>query len=207
MTQRNTILTLTLGALAALLALGNPALATAQEEPPGLDEPRAEGRWGERPGWGPRGPGSGHHRGHRGPGIGPGMRGMGPGGPGPHGLRFALRELDLSESQREQIKSIFEGEREEVRAHHEKMRALGQELQDQIENDPYNEAAGREKAAAAAAPGGEMAVLRARQTGQVRDVLTPEQLDKLELMKEERRTFREERRDRFERRREGWSKP
>lgn len=135
--------------------------------------------------------------------MGPG----GPGGPRAHGLRFALRKLDLSESQRQEIKTIFEIEREQVRAYHESTRALGAELHDQIEADPYNESAVRAKAAAVAALGVEIAVLRARQDGRVRDVLTPEQLDQLEQMKEKRQEFREERRERFEHRRERRSNP
>ena len=149
-----------------------------------------------------------NHRGphRRGPG-GFGREGRmgvgGPGGPGgPGGLMMALRGLDLSESQRAEIRNIFEQDRLEGEAHRETMRALGADLESQIETDPFDEEAVRAKAAAVASQGVEMAVLRARQMGQIRNVLTPEQLDRLAQMKEERKALREERRQRFERHRE-----
>ncbi|MFQ5525302.1 MAG: Spy/CpxP family protein refolding chaperone [Thermoanaerobaculia bacterium] len=147
------------------------------------------------------------HGGHAGYGLrGPGMRELqGFGGPGAaraKGLRMALRHLDLSESQREEIKTIFEAEREAVEANHERMRSLANELRAQIENDPYDEEAVRAKAAALAEIGVDMAVLRARQAGQVMDVLGPDQREQLEQMKTRRDAFRQERRERFEQRRE-----
>lgn len=197
MTRRNTMLTATT-ALIALLAFGSSGPAAAQSEEPGIEEPSPQGPWGEKPGW-ERGRRGG--RGHRGPGMG------GPGAAGAHGLRFALRNLDLSEAQREEVRAIFENERDEVVAAHERMRALGEELRGQIETDPYDEDAVRAKAAAVASQSVEMAVLRARQSGQVRDVLTADQLDRLEQMKEQRQSFREERHERFERRRQQRSNP
>ncbi len=136
------------------------------------------------------------------PHPGMGRRGAGgPFGPPAEGLRFALRRLELSDQQREEIKTILEGERDQVEADHERMRALGAELREQIENDPYDEEAVRAKATAVASLRVEAAVVRARQFGQIRSVLTTEQLDQLEQMKEERSAFQGERRQRFERQR------
>lgn len=146
---------------------------------------------GERAG-APGGPG--HHFG------GPGMPGPGF-GPGPARWRMALRELDLSESQRGEIRAIFDQDRAQAAARHDQMAALADELEEQIASDPLDEEAVRDKAAALAALRVEMAVLRARQMGRVRDVLTGEQLDRLEEMRSERRARRHERPERFERRR------
>jgi Spy/CpxP family protein refolding chaperone len=201
MTRRKTVLPL---ALIAVLALGiAPGQVVAQnDEPafePGAGGPCGDGELGDRDN---RGPGFGRRGWDRGM-VAPGGRG----GPGTGGLRLAIRNLDLSESQGEQIRAIFEAERDRASASHQQMRLLGEELREQIETDPYNEEAVRTKAAALAALRVEMAVLRARQSGQVRDLLTPEQLDQLEQSKEKRRAFRDDRHRRFEERRGRRARP
>lgn len=193
--KKRTIPTL---AMIVVVTLGTAGLGMAQDQ-----GSKVEGYEEPGPGWG-RG-------GHR--PLEPGLMGlglMGPGRPGggrDGGLRMALRQLDLSESQRSEIRSIFESEREVARASHERMRLLGEELREQIEGDPFNEEAVRTRAAAVAEVGVEMAVVRARQVGQVLTVLTPEQTEELEQIKEHRKAFREERRDRFEQRRQRRSNP
>lgn len=198
--------------LIAMLAMTvSSGRLVAQGEDPGVGE-RGDGKpyfsqgdhnhdRGERSHRGPHreGPGGFDHKGRRGGPMGFGE----PDGPGAPGARMmmALRELDLSESQRIEIKTIFEQDRSEGEAYREAMRALGAELEAQIESDPFDEDSVRAKAAAVAAQGVEIAVLRARQAGRVRSLLTPEQLDRLKQMKTERTAFREERRERFERRR------
>lgn len=185
-------------ALIVVLALSvAPDRAVAQGEQPGFEPgsggPRADIERGDR-----------RQRSHDGrrmqhPGFareGHGRGMMHPGGPG--GLKMALRRLNLSESQREQIRAIFETGRGRVEANHERMRAVGAELREQIETDPFDEEAVRAKAEAVAAFQVEMAVLRARRSGRIRALLTPEQLDRLQQMRQERESFREERRERFE---------
>lgn len=159
----------------------------------GLDEPRvagpekAEEEWESRPP-GPAGRGPFAHGRHGFPGAGP----IGPGG-----LMPALHRLDLSEDQREQIRDVLEQERELAEGYREQMRALRAELEDQIESDPFDENAVRAKAEAVAALGADMAVLRARRSGQIRELLTSEQLSELEELKAKRESFREQRRGRF----------
>lgn len=147
-------------------------------------------------------------RGYKSQRVGPGRhqrRGFGPGGPGGPGgverLHMALRELDLGDAQRSEIRAIFNRDRDEAIATHERTAAVARELEQQITDSSFDENAVREKAAELAAIRVEMAVVRARQLNQVRQVLTPDQLEQLEQMKEEREAFREERRERFERRR------
>ena len=194
MRQRKTLPSLAL--IATLVLSVAPGRAVAQGEEPnfelGSPSPRGDRERGQRmprPGFG-RG---GHGRGMMHPG--------GPGAGGPSGLRMALRNLNLSDSQREEIRTIFEAGRGQVEANHQQMRALGAELHEQIATDPYDEDAVRAKAAAVAAFQVEMAVLRARRSGEIRGLLTPEQLDELQQMKERRESFRDQRRERFERRR------
>ena len=191
---------LPLGLIAVLAVSITPDRAVAQGEEagfePGSGGPPAEGEWGDRSQHSRRG-----HHGHR-RGM---MRPDGPGAGGPRGLRMALRNLNLSDSQREEIRTIFEAGRGQVEANHERMRSLGAELHEQIETDPYDEDAVRAKAEAVAAFQVEMAVLRAHRSGRIRGLLTPEQLDQLRQKRERRESFREEwgqRRERFEPREE-----
>ncbi len=188
-----TIALLALVALLALISLGMPALA--QEPEPGRDAPFVERGWrgGDRGG-----------RSHRGPGMDPLMMALGGpgGGPGLFGIHFALKQLDLSDGQRDEIKRIIESEREQVVSLHEEMRLLGAQVRDQIESDPHDEASVRAKAQAVAAVNVELAVVRARQAGRVREVLTPEQLEELARLKELRGALREHRRETFERHRQ-----
>lgn len=171
--------------LAATMLLAG---STAEAHQPGLGVDGTTGSPGrghwDRPAFGGGGPGIGQLGGRR-----------------AHSLRMALRQLDLSESQIEEIRAIFESERETARDNQERMRALSDELREQIEMDPYDEEAVRVKASAVAEIGVEMAVLRARQAGKVREVLTPEQVEELESLKSRREEFRRERRERFEERR------
>ncbi len=186
--MRTVMAGLAMGVLGFALALIASAPASAQSEKSEVgsetEGARGDGEWGF----------GRHFRG--GPGLGAGMHG-GPGGPGAHALRRVLRTLDLSDSQRQEIKAIFEGERDEFGQYRDRMRALGEELEGQIHAYPYDEDAVREKAAALASLRVEMTVLRARQVGDVRAVLTPEQLDQLEQTRQKRKAFRKERADRF----------
>lgn len=188
-TMRTVMAGLAMGVLGFALALTPTAPASAQSEKPEVgsetEGARGDGEWGF----------GRHFRG--GPGLGAAMHG-GPGRPGAHDLRQVLRTLDLSDSQRQEIKAVFEGERDEFGQYRDRMRALGEELEGQIHANPYDEDAVREKATALASLGVEMAVLRARQIGDVRAVLTPEQFDRLEQTRQDRKAFRQERADRFE---------
>ena len=192
--KTKTALALTLAAIMAIAGLPGPAGAQT-DDPAG---PVFEEGFVDGDGWGP-GPG---FRGHRGMGyrmIGPG----GPGGRGPHALRFALKNLDLSEAQWDDIKALFENERDQLESFHEQMRTLGSELMEQIESDPYDEETVRAKATALAELQVEIAVLRARRSGRIRKILSPEQLSQLEDMKNQRRSFRKQHHERFREKRRG----
>ena len=123
----------------------------------------------ERRGPGPMG------RGMMGPG-GHGFRG-GPGGPfGPGGL--ALRGLDLTDAQREQVKAIMESHRDEQKAIGDRMQAARKALHEAIAADTFDETAVRAKAAEIGAVEADAAVLQARIKSGIFAILTPEQVKK-----------------------------
>jgi Spy/CpxP family protein refolding chaperone len=114
-------------------------------------------------------------RGMMGPG-GPGMRG-GPGGPfGMAGL--PLRELDLTDAQREQVKAIMDAHRDDQKAIGDRMMTVRKALHDAIAADTFDEAAIRAAAAQVSAVDADAAVLQAKIHGEVIAILTPEQVKK-----------------------------
>lgn len=128
-----------------------------------------------------RGPGMG-----QGPGMGgpppDGMRGPGgPGGPmGPMGMGFGpgFRELDLTDEQRAQVKTIVDSHQAEFKAVGEKMHTAREGMQALIEADPLDEAAVRAKSVEVAAAEADAAILNAKVRTQTFEVLTAEQLAK-----------------------------
>jgi protein CpxP len=126
----------------------------------------------------PRGPGfGGPPPGGRG---GPGMRGPG----GPMGFGPGFRQLDLSDDQKAQLKSIAESHRDEFRAAGEKARAAHDGMQALIEADAIDEAAIRAKSTEIAAAEADVMILNARVRKESMQVLTPEQLAKLKELRD-----------------------
>ena len=142
------------------------------------------------------GPGGGFGRrgdagGPRGPGGGGARRG-GPGGPGGVGPMM-LERLDLTSDQRDRVRQIMD-------SHHDEQRALGdramkahEALQDAI-TATFDEGAVRARAADVAAVDADMAVAQARVVGEVYQILTPEQQEKLKQRREQMEGKRGERR-------------
>jgi len=134
-------------------------------------------------------------------GRGPG-RGGGPGGPlGPLvSLHVeALRGLDLTDAQREQVRSIMESHREEARAVAERSRTAMEALEAATQSGT-DEAAIRQQGEALGVALGEAAVLRARVRAEVWGVLTAEQQARAEQLKAEREARMKERRERAQQR-------
>jgi protein CpxP len=134
-------------------------------------EPAAQA---ERRGPGPMG------RGMMGPG-GPGFRG-GPGGRFGMG-GFALRGLDLTDAQREQVKAIMESHRDEQKAIGDRMQAARKALHEAIAADTFDETAVRAKAAEIGAVEADAAVLQAKIKSEVFGILTPEQVKKAQELR------------------------
>lgn len=133
-------------------------------------------------------------RGGWGPGMGPGRGMMGP--RGALGLGFALGRLDLTDAQRQQIRTIVQGHRQEFQALAERRRAAQQALQAAMTAEPLDEAAIRSASATLAEVQADAAVLRAKIRREVFAVLTPEQQAKAKALREEARTRFEQRRQR-----------
>lgn len=143
-------------------------------------------------GQGPAGQGRGSMMG------GPGMRGGGPGGPGmmggpggpggPGGMLGmfgrGMRGLNLTDAQREQIRSIGESHKAEFDAIGERMRTAREALRDATIEGTADEAAIRAKSAAVAAVEADVAVLQWKLHTEVSAILTPEQVQKAKELRE-----------------------
>lgn len=141
---------------------------------------------------GPDGQGRPGAMGRRGPG--------GPGGPG--GLDLPLRGLDLTETQREQVRTAMDGHKGEFDAIRTRMSAARTALRAAVTADTFNEGAVREKSVEVAAVEADAAVLRARVHSEVWALLTPEQQQKARQLQAEQAQRRTQMRERFEQRRQ-----
>ena len=80
--------------------------------------------------------------------MGPGRPGFGPGPGGPLGdLGFALRQLELTDSQREQVRGVMQSHETEFRELGERMRTARQALDAAISADTVDESAIRARSA------------------------------------------------------------
>ena len=164
-------------------------------------------RWGGPGGRG--GPG-----GWRGPGGRGGPGGWrGPGGrgawlAGPFGSDRAaaflpsLRRLDLSDEQRERVRTVIGESRESARTTAREMRSARAELAEAATADGVDEAEIRSRAARVGTLEGDAAVQRARLYAAVRQVLTPDQRARVDEIEAERQERLGERRERMQERRE-----
>ena len=152
MTTSMTRIGTAVGAALLTVGLGAAALSIAGDQQ--NQTPTTDGRRG--------GPGFG------GPGRGRGM----PGGP-LGGL--PLRELNLTESQREQVRAIVEPREAETRAIGERAMAARQALHAATTSASFDEGLVRARAAELASVEADLAVSRARIYADVFQILTPEQ--------------------------------
>jgi Spy/CpxP family protein refolding chaperone len=116
-------------------------------------------------------------------------RGMGSGGPGrggPMGMLPMLgARLGLTDSQKDQIKTIADSHTDEWKALADRGRAARIALDDAITADTVDEALIRQKAADAAAVDADMAVARAHAHAEVLQILTADQKAQLKTMQAE----------------------
>jgi Spy/CpxP family protein refolding chaperone len=152
---------------AAALITGAAVSAAYGQQGPQRDQ-AAEGR---------RGPG--------GPG-GPGGRMGGPGGPGGFGLP-GLRELDLSDTQKEQIRTIQQSHRDQVQQIGERTRTAQRAIDQAANGTAVDEAAIRTQSTALAAAIADGAILRAKVNAEIFNLLTAEQQQKLNEFRAQRR--------------------
>ncbi|HEY3380958.1 MAG TPA: Spy/CpxP family protein refolding chaperone [Vicinamibacterales bacterium] len=104
------------------------------------------------------------------------------GGPG-RALRLGLRQLGLSDTQKQQVKAILQGHKADFKGFADRLVTARRTLGDAIAVDPINEAAIREKSADLAKVQADLAVFRAQVRKEVFGVLTPDQQQKAKDMK------------------------
>ncbi len=145
-------------------------------------------------------------------GFGPGMGPGGPGGPGgrmggPLGGLLAvhpelpLHALNLTEAQREQVRTILQGHSTEGRALAEKAQAAMDGLR-KATDATVDEGAAAQQGQAVGAVIAEAAVLRARIRGEVFAILTPEQQAEATKLQAQRQQRMEQMRQRGDQRRQ-----
>lgn len=130
-----------------------------------------------------------------GPGGGPGFGRGGLGGP-----LAMLRQLDLTETQRDQVRQVMEGQREAFRAIGERLAAAHKAQHAAVTAAPLDEQAVRAKSAELAEVMADAAVLRARVHSEVFAVLTPEQQAKAAELAAQREARRDQVRERVRQR-------
>ena len=106
-------------------------------------------------------------------------------GHGHRGHQLA-KALGLSEEQKEQVKAIFRKHRDEIAPLRKEMVSGRRELRMLIQSDKPDEAAIREQVKKIAATGGNLAVLWAKVSQEVRAILTPEQIRRFRDLQEKR---------------------
>ena len=123
--------------------------------------------------------------GRGGPQGGPGGAGRGvgrfggPGGPmGPLGLN----RLDLSDAQRDQVRSLVESRRDETKGLADRARSAHDALQAAVTADTFDEGAIRAHSAEVASVEADMAVARARLHADILQILTAEQRTQLKAL-------------------------
>jgi protein CpxP len=138
---------------------------------------------------------------------GPGRRGEWRRGPGAmrmgHGFEgLPLRGLDLTDAQREQVRTIVNARQADFKALGDKLRAAREAERAAVTRVPVDENEIRARVQELAAVQADFAILRARIHEQVQQVLTPEQQAKAKTLQAERQKRRAEREARMQQRRQ-----
>jgi len=105
-------------------------------------------------------------------------------GPGHHrGFLKVLAQLNLTDTQKQDIAGILKQHREEMQELRSGMLKARTALMEAITANEFNESAVREAARQAAETGEQRAVLRAKIFGEIRKLMTPEQQEMLQKIK------------------------
>ena len=122
----------------------------------------------------------------------PGPRGPGGGGPGIGG-GLPLRELELTEAQREQAQQLVQQHREATRTLVERAQSARQAQRQAMDAIPFSEPAVRTAMAAMAEVEADLAVQQARLQGEIYGLLTTDQQERLQKIRADRETRMRER--------------
>jgi len=128
---------------------------------------------------------------------GPGGRGGRLGGPGGD-LGLPLAQLNLSDTQRQQIRDLTQRRLEENKQVEERLRVAMEARRMAVEAVPVNEGAIRATTADLVAAETDVAILQAHLRADVMALLTPEQQDQLKTLQAERGDRQDQRRGRLE---------
>jgi Spy/CpxP family protein refolding chaperone len=117
---------------------------------------------------------------------------QGPGRPGPRGgprggplMDFGLRGVQLTDTQRDQARSILESHKAEFADLAAKLRTAHAAFAQAVRSGPVDEAAIRERSTAVASAMADEAILRAKVRTEVEALLTPEQQEQLKQRRAE----------------------
>lgn len=130
----------------------------------------------------------------QGGGAGIGGPGRGPRGGGPRGFGGAdlgLRGVDLTDAQKEQLRTIMESHKQELEQVRTKMREAHQGLAAAVDAQTVDEATIRARSTTLATAMADEAILRAKVRAEVQGILTAEQLQKMQERKAEMQKRRE----------------
>jgi protein CpxP len=127
----------------------------------------------------------------------------GPGGPlGRGGVGLALNELNLTDAQREQVREIREGSREQTQALVRRLGEAADKQRQAIETLPVNETLITSATQDMTQVQVEVAIQEARVNAEIWSVLTPEQQAQATKLRAERKARMEERRQQIQQRRQ-----
>jgi protein CpxP len=126
-------------------------------------------------------------------GDGPRHRG-GFGFDGPRGAGLPLGALNLTDAQREQVKTVMQQHRNEMQAARKQLGDAFDAQRKAVETIPVNEGLIRSTSQTLATAQADLAVLRARVHSEIWSVLTPEQQAKAKELKSQREARMKERR-------------
>ena len=110
------------------------------------------------------------------------------------GMFPALGRLNLTDAQREQVKSVLDSHRDETRTLADRSGAAHRTLTLAVTSEQFDESAVRARSAEVAAVEADMAVLQARIHGEIWQLLTPDQQKharELQTQMEQRRQDRQ----------------
>ena len=127
----------------------------------------------------------------QGPADGP--RGRGPGGPGGPQAGLALRALDLTEAQQEQVRQLTQQNREQMRSLMDRMRAAQDARRKAVEAVPFNESQVRAAMKDLAEVEADLAVAEARLQADIYGLLTTDQQQRLVKLRADREARAKER--------------
>src|SRR5262245_63965051 len=121
------------------------------------------------------------------PPQGPGFHGPGPRrGPGPGGpMEFGLRGIDLTDAQKEQVRTIMDSHKDEFQQIGTRMRDAQRAFGEATRAATIDESAIRAKATDLAGVMADEAILRAKVHGEVLAILTAEQQEQLKTRQQE----------------------